>query len=110
MRYVVRFLLTRKQVISNRNVTQIAVLEDFQIFLLISDKSLIAYHLDVVCPPNGVAPPNDSTRAAPQKLSGNRDVGFFATARMKDRSLVFYKKRDVSSSTFKVIIVCPHSP
>ncbi|KAF2834967.1 hypothetical protein M501DRAFT_943033 [Patellaria atrata CBS 101060] len=84
-------------------VTQVAVLEDFQLFLLISDKSLIAYHLDVVCPVGGVPPGNDSARKAPQKLSGNRDIGFFATGRMKDRTLVFYKKREGLSSTFKVL-------
>jgi CNH domain/RhoGEF domain/Pleckstrin homology domain len=86
-------------------VTQIAVFEEFNLFLLISDKSLIAYHLDAVCPPAGAAaPPNDaSARKAPQKLSGNKDVGFFATGRMKDRALVFYKKKDGISSTFKVL-------
>lgn len=86
-------------------VTQIAVLEEFNLFLLISDKSLIAYHLDVVCPVSGSAPTpqNDSSRRAPQKLSGARDVGFFATGRMKDRALVFYKKREGLSSTFKVL-------
>jgi hypothetical protein len=93
-------------VVSNPKVTQIAVLEDFSLFLLISDKSLIAYHLDVVCPVGGGPPNNDSARRAPQKLSGSRDVGFFATGRMKDRSLVFYKKRDGISSTFKVMTVC----
>lgn len=92
--------------ISNPKVTQIAVLEDFSLFLLISDKSLIAYHLDVVCPVGGVPPTNDNTRRAPQKLSGSRDVGFFTTGKMKERTLVFYKKRDVGlSSTFKVITV-----
>lgn len=70
--------------------------------LLISDKSLIAYHLDAVCPVGGTPPSNDSTRRAPQKLSGARDVGFFATGKMKDRTLVFYKKREGLSSTFKV--------
>jgi hypothetical protein len=50
-----------------------------------------------------VAPSNDSTRRAPQKLSGARDIGFFATGVMKDRTLVFYKKRDGISSTFKVL-------
>jgi hypothetical protein len=94
-----------QRVITNPRVTQIAVLEEFALFLLISDKALIAYHLDVVCPPNGVAPPSDNVRRAPQKLSGSRDVGFFATGRMKDRCLVFYKKRDGISSTFKVITV-----
>ncbi|KAI2482437.1 Rho guanyl nucleotide exchange factor [Pyrenophora tritici-repentis] len=84
-------------------VTQIAVLEQFSLMLLISDKSLIAYHLDAVCPVSGVAPSSDSTRRAPQKLSGARDIGFFATGVMKDRTLVFYKKRDNISSTFKVL-------
>ncbi|KAJ4375880.1 Rho guanine nucleotide exchange factor [Neocucurbitaria cava] len=84
-------------------VTQIAVLEQFSLMLLISDKSLIAYHLDAVCPVSGVPPTNDSTRRAPQKLSGARDIGFFATGVMKDRTLVFYKKRDGISSTFKVL-------
>lgn len=84
-------------------VTQIAVLEQFSLMLLISDKSLIAYHLDAVCPVGGSAPSNDSTRRAPQKLSGARDVGYFATGVMKDRTLVFYKKREGLSSTFKVL-------
>ncbi|KAL2003850.1 hypothetical protein VTN02DRAFT_1872 [Thermoascus thermophilus] len=86
-------------------VTQIAVFEEFNLFLLIADKSLIAYHLDVVCPTSGVPSQisNDSARRAPQKLSGSREVGFFAAGRTKDRTLVFYKKRDGISSTFKVL-------
>jgi hypothetical protein len=98
----------KPKVISNQKVSQIAVLEEFSLFLLISDKSLIAYHLDHVCPVGGVPPTSsDSARHAPQKLSGSRDVGFFNTGRMKDRTLVFYKKKDVGvSSTFKVITVC----
>lgn len=85
-------------------VTQVAVFEEFNAFLLISDKSLIAYHLDVVCSPNGVnsQATQDSARRAPQKLSGGREVGFFAAGRMKDRLLLMYKKRDGLSSTFKV--------
>ncbi|KAK7564918.1 CNH domain-containing protein [Phyllosticta citricarpa] len=88
--------------ISMSKVTQISVLEEFSIMLLIADKALIAYHLDLVCPVGGV-PPSDSSRRAPQKLSGSRDVGFFATGKMKDRTLVFYKKREGLSSTFKVL-------
>ena len=87
-------------------VTQIAVFEEFNLFLLIADKALIAYHLDVVCPPTGIAVAQNidaSTRRAPQKLSGAKDVGFFATGKMKDRALVFYKKRDGLTSTFKVL-------
>jgi hypothetical protein len=88
-----------------QRVTQIAVLEEFNLFLLISDKALIAYHLDVVCPPTGNATAlgDANSRKAPQKLSGSRDIGFFATGRMRERSLVFYKKRDGIASTFKVL-------
>ncbi|KAI9828286.1 MAG: hypothetical protein M1819_006624 [Sarea resinae] len=93
----------RKATNTPPRVTQIAVLEEFGLMLLIADKSLIAYHLDAVCPVNGAAPANDSIRRAPQKLSGTRDVGFFATSTMKDRTLVFYKKREGLSSTFKVL-------
>ena len=46
---------------------------------------------------------NDSMKKAPQKLSGSRDIGFFSVGRMKDRTLVFYKKRDHISSTFKIL-------
>ncbi|CAG7925582.1 unnamed protein product [Penicillium olsonii] len=85
-------------------VTQLAVFEDFNLLLLIADRSLIAYHLDVVCPASGASQSSqDSSRRAPQKLSGNREVGFFAAGRLKDRYLVLYKKRDGLSSTFKVL-------
>jgi hypothetical protein len=94
------------QAIPMVRVTQISVFEEFNVFLLIADKSLIAYHLDVVCPATGSSvatqTSNDSARRAPQKLSGNREVGFFAAGQMKDRTLVMYKKRDGLSSTFKV--------
>ncbi|EEH17664.2 hypothetical protein PABG_00227 [Paracoccidioides brasiliensis Pb03] len=89
--------------ISTVRVTQMAVFEEFNLFLLIADKSLIAYHLDVVCPPSGVHAQSDSQRRAPQKLSGNREVGFFVAGRMKDRALVIYKKRDGITSTFKAL-------
>lgn len=88
-----------------QRVSQVAVLEEFNLFLLIADKSLLAYHLDVICPAshNGPAPTNDSARKAPQKLSGSKDVGFFCTGKMKDRTLVFYKKRENLNAVFKVL-------
>ncbi|KAK4889818.1 Rho guanine nucleotide exchange factor [Elasticomyces elasticus] len=86
-------------------VTQIAVLEDFNLFLLITDKVLIAYPLDVICPNERTSSTNanDSARKAPQKLSGSKDVGLFTVGRQKDRTLVFYKKRENLNSVFKVL-------
>ena len=93
------------QTITQARVTQIAVLEEFSLLLLLADKALIAYHLDVICPVerpvNGA--PADPGHKAPQKLSGSRDVSFFAVGRMKERTLVFYKKREGVSSIFKVL-------
>lgn len=63
---------------------------------------MISYPLDVISPPsNFPAPASDNTRRAPQRLA--KDVSFFATARMKDRMLVFYKKKEGLHSTFKVL-------
>lgn len=83
-------------------MSQIAVLEEFSLCLIIADKSLIAYHLDGILPgsPNST---QDHARHAPQKLSGTKDVSFFATSRMKGRPLVFYIKREGLHSTFKVL-------
>lgn len=91
------------QAISMSRVTQVAVLEEFNLFLLISDKSLIAYHLDTLFPTGATTTPNDTASKAPQKLSGSKDVGFFVTGRMKERALVFYKKRENLASVFKVL-------
>jgi len=82
-------------------VTQIAILEEFNVLLIIADKALIAFHLDAVVPNSATS--KEVANKNPQKLSGNKDVGFFAVGRMKDRMLVFYKKRDGISSTFKVL-------
>lgn len=83
-------------------VTQISVLEDFSVCLLITDKSLVSYPLDVVAPvSNFPAPAHDNPRRAPQRLA--KDVAFFATARMKDRMLLFYKRKEGMHNTFKVL-------
>ena len=83
-------------------MTQIAVLEDFSLCLLIADRSLVSYPLDVVAPVSDFAPPaSDNPRRAPQRLA--KDVTYFATARMKERMLVFYKRREGLHTSFKVL-------
>lgn len=97
--------LTRVQSIQMPAVTQIAVLEEFNLLIILSNRILIWYHLDVVCPATGPPVPqiDASTRKAPQKLSGSKDVGFFVTAKVKDRALVIYQKRDGINSNFKML-------
>jgi hypothetical protein len=46
-------------------------------------------------------PPADSARRSPTRLA--KDVAFFSLARMKDRMLLFYKRRENLHSMFKVL-------
>ncbi|KAK1238629.1 hypothetical protein MKX07_004205 [Trichoderma sp. CBMAI-0711] len=83
-------------------VTQIAVLEEFNVCVVIADRSLISYPLDVIAPVSEYAPPvNDNPRRAPQRLA--KDVTYFATARMKDRTLLFHKRKEGLNTMFKVL-------
>ncbi|KAG5664747.1 hypothetical protein KAF25_008481 [Fusarium avenaceum] len=83
-------------------VTQIAVLEEFSVCVLIADKNLISYPMDVIAPVSDFsAPLNDNPRRAPQRLA--KDVTYFATAKMKDRMLLFYKRKEGLHTSFKVL-------
>lgn len=83
-------------------MTQIAVLEEFSVCLITADKSLIAYSLETIAPSsNFPAAGHDNARKAPQRLA--KDVTFFATARMKERTLIFYKRKEGMHTTFKVL-------
>ncbi|KJZ75869.1 hypothetical protein HIM_04693 [Hirsutella minnesotensis 3608] len=91
-----------RRTVQTARVTQIAVLEEFSVCLVIADRSLVSYPLDVVAPCSDFAPPiNDTPRRAPQRLA--KDVTYFATSRMKDRMLVFYKRKDGLYTHFKVL-------
>ncbi|KAM0250035.1 hypothetical protein ACHAQJ_008766 [Trichoderma viride] len=83
-------------------VTQIAVLEEFNVCVVVADKSLISYPLDVIAPVSEYAAPvSDNPRRAPQRLA--KDVTYFATARMKDRTLLFHKRKEGLHTMFKVL-------
>lgn len=115
------------QTVQLPKVTQIAVLEEFSVCLLISDRSLISFPLDVVVPgssgsnnhnqksSNGSSSSNninnnsmannnkhgEQARRSPTRLA--KDVTYFAAARMKDRMLLFYKRKEGLHNTFKVL-------
>ena len=84
-----------RKVLHVRSVTQIAVLEEFGIFLVLADKSLLAYHLEALVP-TAASP---QVRSAPQRLSGVRDIVFFCVGQISGRTLVLYMKRKQVSVT-----------
>jgi hypothetical protein len=97
---------TWTKVLSHNKTTQIDVLEEFDVFLILANKELIAFSLNSVIPqlprPTGVLQPPQPAKQ-PQRLSGSHDVGFFATGKLKDRMLVLYKKRSGVNSVFKAL-------
>lgn len=84
-----------------QRVTQLAVLEEFGVLTVLADKVLIAYTLDDLL--LGSESRDRFIRRPPQKLSGNKDVGFFEVGIMKSRTLVIYKKKDNGNSVFKCL-------
>ena len=89
--------------IAATRVTQLMVLEEFSLILVLADRALVAHHLDTVCQTSPAAASSALKRQAAQQISDHRDVAFFAVGRMKDRTLVFYKRRSAQNSVFKVL-------
>lgn len=100
-------LCTRwNKVLSLNSTTQIDVLEEFGVFLVLANKELIAYSLSSVIPALPTAKAVDNIPPVgrqPQRLSGSHSVGFFATGKLKDRMLVIYKKKSGVTSVFKAL-------
>lgn len=78
--------------------------------LLVSDRPLIACHVNLACQVDFVCPIGGATaggnrnlsRTAPQKVSArSQGINIFASGKMKDRTLAFYKKREGLSSNFR---------
>ncbi|CAN6649846.1 hypothetical protein TRVA0_024S00496 [Trichomonascus vanleenenianus] len=92
-------------------VCQIDVIEELNVVILLADKALVYYNLDAVLSSsqNTTGRMNSNPTTVINnlntgfRLSKHREVGFFNVGRMKDRTLLFYKRRDGMSSTFKVI-------
>jgi hypothetical protein len=98
---------TWSKVLNLSQTTQIDVLDEFGVFLVLANKELIAYSLSSVVPTiptaRGVVPPPVVKQQQPQRLSGSHSVNFFATGKLKDRMLVIYKKKSGVTSVFKAL-------
>jgi hypothetical protein len=95
-----------QKVLSLPQTTQIDVMDEFGVFLVLANKELIAYSLASIVPQlpaemGGIA--HHLPQRQPQRLSGSHSVGFFATGKLKDRMLVIYKKKSGVTSVFKAM-------
>lgn len=94
-----------RQVLHLPDITQCAVLQEHGFILVVAGKTLIAYSLEALVPSG--RQPNPAV-AAPQKLSGSKDVTFCRVGRIGDagnlRTLVIYvKKSGVKESVFNAL-------
>ncbi|KAJ6536311.1 CNH domain-containing protein, partial [Mycena capillaripes] len=86
-----------QRVLHVKMVTQCAVLEDFGIFLVLANKSLLAYHIDAVAQ----SPVKSNTTPHPQKLYGK--VQFFQVGSLLGRTLVICMQAKKRDSIFRVV-------
>ncbi|KAL7421168.1 Rho guanine nucleotide exchange factor [Cryptotrichosporon argae] len=95
-----------RQVLHVREVQQIAVLEKFGMFLVLADKSLLAYQLEALVPTLA----NSTMKAAPQRLSSARDISYFAVGMSQGRTLVMYTKRKHQETVFRILEPIANAP
>lgn len=83
-------------------ISQMVVMEDFNLLIVVSDRALVYYHLDELI---GSMARGTGPNACPvgYRLSQHRRVGFFTVGIVKTRLVLFYKRNDGLSSTFKVL-------
>lgn len=89
---------TLLKVLHLRGVTQCAMLDALGRFIVLADRTLIAYDIEALVPSRGGAP-----SAPPMKLSGTRDVQFFALGALDGRPLLVYAKRKATETSLRIL-------
>ena len=98
-----------RMVLSLGQITQVAVLEQFSLVLVLAEKALYAYPLEALVP----LATNLQREKDCQKLSGNKDVLFFKSGSLMQRTpegslvqrllVIYVKKSGVNSTVFKAL-------
>lgn len=83
------------EVLPLRDVTQIEVLEEYQVLLVLSDKTLWTFTLDALNPSN-----SDASLRAGRRIQGT--VHFFCIGSVNDKTLVCAVKSSTVSSTIRL--------
>ena len=102
------FYTTWIKALTLTQITQIDVLEDFDILLILANpkRELITYTLnDVLAHTLPTSDPGapQSPAKLPRHLLGSDSVGFFTIGKLKNRTLVIYQRRNGATSVFKAL-------
>lgn len=90
---------TLRKVLHVRHITQCAVLALYRRFLVLADRTLIAYDLEALVP-SGTAVPS----LAPLRLSHAREVQFFAMGEVDGRPYLVYAKRKTTETSVRIMV------
>ncbi|WVF70262.1 hypothetical protein IAT40_005051 [Kwoniella sp. CBS 6097] len=89
-----------RKVLHIKTVGNIAVLEEFGMFLVLSDKVLFAYHLEALVPSAG----QRGYKTAPERVNQPKDdVNYFTVGKLDGRTLVVLMKRETTQSVFRIM-------
>ncbi|WVR06073.1 hypothetical protein IAU60_003101 [Kwoniella sp. DSM 27419] len=89
-----------RKVLHVKSVTNVAVLEEFGMFLVLSEKALFAYHLEALVPSAG----QRLFKTAPERVSIPREeISFFTVGRLDGRTLVVTMKKETAQSVFRIL-------
>ncbi|KAK7031620.1 CNH domain-containing protein [Favolaschia claudopus] len=91
-----------KRVLDLQFVTQLAVVEDFGVFIVLANETLFAYHIEALAPSS---PPKVNLDLTPQKL-GNK-AQFFVVGNLHGRILVAFMKKKANDSIFRMVEPIP---
>lgn len=89
---------TLKRVVELHNVTQCAYLHEHGVLIVLADKSLFAYLIELLVP--GETP---IAMSVPQKLNGSKPVEWFTVGTNSDRTVVIYSKKKGLDTVFRVL-------
>ncbi|OXG26963.1 hypothetical protein C359_04993 [Cryptococcus neoformans Bt120] len=89
-----------RKVLHVKSVTSIAVLEEFSIFLVLSDKSLVAYQLEALVPSAGQKP----VKATTERISmPKEEISSFTVGRLDGRTLLVIMRAETTQTVFKIL-------
>ncbi|KAA1475478.1 hypothetical protein DENSPDRAFT_842260 [Dentipellis sp. KUC8613] len=92
-----------RRVLRVKSVTQIALMKDCGMFLVLTENTLLAYHIESLVP-SSPHNHNHTVTQTPQKLSrANNEVLFFAMGYLEHRTLVIYTSKKDNGSVFRVL-------
>lgn len=89
---------TLRKVLHMKGVTQCAVLQEYRRFLVLADKSLIAYDLEALVPSG-----QGTLSAAPMRIGSGRDVHFFSYGHVHATPMLVYAKRKTTETSVRLL-------